>query len=151
MKLINIKKVDDLDGSSIGDIDTTAFALDGVDYEIDLTVDNLRALRAALAPYIAVARPSLTPQGASAPASSPSPRRRAPTVSAQEIRTWARQAGYYMSAQGPIPIGIREAHKLNLPQPPLTATTEGWLAGFVSYDEQAGDDPTQDWPYGRSA
>jgi len=47
--------VDDLDASTDG-VGTYRFALQGVEYEIDLSEDNLDKLRAALAPFIAAGR-----------------------------------------------------------------------------------------------
>ncbi|MGB4777097.1 histone-like nucleoid-structuring protein Lsr2, partial [Microbacterium sp.] len=51
--------VDDLDGTvlGVGSGETVLFSLDGTAYEIDLTEENAAALRAALEPYIAAARP----------------------------------------------------------------------------------------------
>lgn len=46
---------DDLDHST-DHVGTHHFALDGVQYEIDLAPHNLQALRDALAPYIAAGR-----------------------------------------------------------------------------------------------
>src|SRR5690349_1951295 len=46
--------VDDLDGSEA--VESVAFALDGVSYEIDLSEDNAEKLRDALAGYVAGAR-----------------------------------------------------------------------------------------------
>ena len=46
---------DDLDHSA-DHVGTHHFALDGVQYEIDLAPHNLQALRDALAPYIAAGR-----------------------------------------------------------------------------------------------
>ena len=47
--------VDDLDAST-DDVGTYRFALDGVEYEIDLSADNLTRLRGALAPFITAGR-----------------------------------------------------------------------------------------------
>lgn len=47
--------VDDLDGVSPAD-ETVGFAVDGADYEIDLTADHAADLRAALNVYVGVAR-----------------------------------------------------------------------------------------------
>jgi hypothetical protein len=47
--------VDDLDASSDA-VGTYRFALEGVEYEIDLSRQNLDTLRAALAPFISAAR-----------------------------------------------------------------------------------------------
>ena len=51
---VNVVLVDDLDGSDA--VETVSFALDGVDYEIDLNAAHADALREALAPYVGHAR-----------------------------------------------------------------------------------------------
>ncbi|MER7276641.1 histone-like nucleoid-structuring protein Lsr2 [Dactylosporangium sp. NPDC000244] len=57
--------IDDLDASTDG-VGSRRFALDGVEYEIDLADHNLARLRAALAPFIAAGR-RLPKQRRSAP------------------------------------------------------------------------------------
>ena len=47
--------VDDLDASTDG-VGTYRFALEGVEYKIDLSADNLTRLRGALAPFITAGR-----------------------------------------------------------------------------------------------
>lgn len=54
-KLTRIVVTDDLDASTDG-VGTYRFALEGVDYEIDLSQANLGRLRSALAPFIAAGR-----------------------------------------------------------------------------------------------
>ncbi|MET7398036.1 Lsr2 family protein [Dactylosporangium sp. NPDC005572] len=54
-KLVRTIVTDDLDAST-DSVGTYRFALDGVDYEIDLSEGNLGRLRAALAPFIAAGR-----------------------------------------------------------------------------------------------
>jgi nucleoid-associated protein Lsr2 len=49
-----IKIIDDLDGSEPAD--TVSFGLDHVDYEIDLSEENIRKLWEIFAPYKAAAR-----------------------------------------------------------------------------------------------
>ena len=46
--------IDDLDGSAAEG--TVRFGLDGTEYEIDLSAERARELRAALARYVGVAR-----------------------------------------------------------------------------------------------
>ena len=50
-----ITVVRDLDGSTV-DVSTVRFAVEGVDYEIDLSPANRAALHAALAPFTAAGR-----------------------------------------------------------------------------------------------
>jgi hypothetical protein len=47
--------VDDLDGTTAR-VGTYRFGLEGLEYEIDLSEDNLGVLRAALAPYVTAGR-----------------------------------------------------------------------------------------------
>jgi ABC-type proline/glycine betaine transport system substrate-binding protein len=49
-RTVTIVIVDDLDGSSA--TETVSFALDGQDYEIDLSTTNADELRTALRPYL---------------------------------------------------------------------------------------------------
>lgn len=51
---VKVLLFDDLDGSEADQ--TVAFALDGQDYQIDLSTKNVQLLRAALAPFVASAR-----------------------------------------------------------------------------------------------
>ena len=46
--------IDDIDGSEAEG--TVRFALDGAEYEIDLSAEHAQALRDALAPFVAAAR-----------------------------------------------------------------------------------------------
>ena len=53
---VNVKFVDDLDGSDAAD--TVSFAIDGRAYEIDLSEDNAARLRDSLASFVAAGRKS---------------------------------------------------------------------------------------------
>jgi Lsr2 len=53
---VSVELVDDLDGGPAQS--TVRFAVDGSWYDIDLGVSNEQTLRAALAPYLAAARPT---------------------------------------------------------------------------------------------
>lgn len=55
-RLIMIDDVDGTESTEPGEINTVRFALDGVEYEIDLTDEHDQELREVLAPYIAVGR-----------------------------------------------------------------------------------------------
>lgn len=99
---VNIILVDDIDG---GDADeTVSFALDGKDYEIDLTEKNAQKLRDALAPYVAHARKAAGRgrRGRSGAASGgPSP---------ADIRAWARDNGMDVPERGRVSEEIRQAY-----------------------------------------
>ncbi|MEU1686069.1 Lsr2 family protein [Micromonospora sp. NPDC005707] len=101
-KQIIHKLVDDLDG---GDADETVkFALDGVQYEIDLSASNAEKLRDVFAQYIAngtkVGRGGVVVGGRAA-------RGRGGATADREqnkaIRTWAKNNGKDISDRGRIP------------------------------------------------
>ncbi|MGO1972491.1 MAG: histone-like nucleoid-structuring protein Lsr2 [Propionibacteriaceae bacterium] len=91
---------DDLDGGNADE--TVKFALDGTEYEIDLSKKNAAAMRKALAPYTASARKM-----------SGRRRRGSATKGASDaatIRAWATDNGYEVSSRGRIPADLREAY-----------------------------------------
>lgn len=105
--------VDDLDGSEA--VDTVAFALDGVAYEIDLNDENAEKLREALAGYVAGARRvDGGRRGARAKvAKSAKPARGSRTAPDREqtaaIREWARANGYEVSERGRLSANVLSA------------------------------------------
>lgn len=109
--------VDDIDGTilEIGSGETVYFALDGVAYEIDLTEENARDLRAALAPYVAAGRSVSSRAGSSRAGSSSSAggskRRRPGQQDYSAIRAWAKANGYQVSERGRVPASITEAYE----------------------------------------
>ncbi|WP_446217269.1 histone-like nucleoid-structuring protein Lsr2 [Micromonospora sp. IBHARD004] len=101
-KQIIHKLVDDLDG---GDADETVkFALDGVQYEIDLSTSNAEKLRDVFAPYVGagtkVGRGGVVVGGRAA-------RGRGGATADREqnraIRAWAKKSGKDISDRGRIP------------------------------------------------
>lgn len=100
---------DDLDGQELpAGTRSTRFALDGVEYEIDLSAENARALADALAPYIAAGRRV----GGSVRSGSPA-RSRAKGADAQRlaaIRAWAQENGYQVGDRGRIKAEIVDAY-----------------------------------------
>jgi hypothetical protein len=99
---VHITLEDDLDGGDA--TETVAFGLDGRSYEIDLNDKNARALRDALAKYVAAAR-----RAGGRP--SAAKRRTQLGASAREVRDWARSNGYTVPDRGRIPSEIREAYE----------------------------------------
>ncbi len=115
--------VDDLDG---GDAEESVeFGLDGVSYEIDLSDTHAKALREALADYVAHARRTggrSTParragSGDGTPAARPSGAATA-TVDREQsreqskaIREWARGQGLEVAERGRIPTSVTEAYQ----------------------------------------
>jgi len=100
---VNIVLTDDLDGSDA--VETITFALDGNTYEIDLSTENAEKLRSAMSKFVDAARKT----GGRA---KPGTRRRAATSgNATDIRIWAAEQGYTVSARGRVPANIREAYE----------------------------------------
>ncbi|WP_250008785.1 Lsr2 family protein [Actinoplanes sp. M2I2] len=106
--------IDDIDQST-DSVDTYRFALEGVDYEIDLADHNIDRLRAALYPFVAAARrlPRRTsgkpPGGAS-------------RANSNSIRQWwhAHQNDLDLpayNARGPIPHKVSTAFRTTAGQP----------------------------------
>lgn len=97
---VHITLEDDLDGGDASE--TVAFGLDGRSYEIDLNDKNAKALRDALAKYVAAGRRA----GGRGNAAK---RRVQMGTSAREIRDWARSTGRKVPDRGRIPSEVREA------------------------------------------
>lgn len=85
------------------------FELDGSAYEIDLAEDEQDALRAALAPFVAAARPARTEPKGQPRASVTAHDRDDPSPGA--MREWARENGFDVPARGRVPELVREAYK----------------------------------------
>jgi hypothetical protein len=94
---------DDYDGGSADE--TVTFALDGAEYEIDLSAPNAASLRDALAPWVAHARRIGGRRRRTSKESAPS------TTSTSDIRAWAQAEGYEVSSRGRVPAEIREAYE----------------------------------------
>ncbi len=95
--------VDDLDGGQADD--TVRFGLDGIDYEIDLSVKHAEALRKALAPYLATARRA---HGSAARRPGRGGRRAARSDGAAPtaVREWARSQGIAVKDRGRVPADL---------------------------------------------
>lgn len=109
--------LDDLDGESEAE-GTVPFALDGVEYEIDLTKENAEDLRGIFAPYIAAGRRTggrRTSSGRSRSSSKSSPPSASgPVARGREalkaIRDWAKGEGWAVSDRGRLPNNVVEAY-----------------------------------------
>jgi hypothetical protein len=101
---VEVHLEDDLDG---GPADTTlAFALDGKDYEIDLSEANAEKLREALRPFVDAARkttPGGSRRGTRTRASSSDP-------DTAKIRAWAKEHGHPVSDRGRIHQSVKDAY-----------------------------------------
>lgn len=106
-----IQLVDDLDGSQLGqgEGETVQFALEGKQYEIDLSNENVQRLRDALKEFIDAARTPSRNQGSgrrSASSSRTSQRR----DDLAEVREWARRNGHQVSDRGRVAQPILDAY-----------------------------------------
>jgi hypothetical protein len=95
---------DDYDGGTADE--TVSFALDGVEYEIDLSEANAATLREELAPWIGHARKTGGRRRRVAPAA---PAKQAGPSNTGEIRAWASANGYEVSSRGRVSSDVREA------------------------------------------
>jgi hypothetical protein len=100
--------VDDIDGSEADE--TVTFALDGVNYEIDLTSAHASEIRDAFATWIGHARKQQT-RGAGRAAGVGARRGRTDKEQLSKIREWAREKGYKVSDRGRIPGNVLEAYQ----------------------------------------
>jgi hypothetical protein len=97
--------IDDIDGSDADE--TVTFGLDGGAYEIDLSSENARQLRDALADYVAHGRRAAAARAAAG--------RRRPvhrsSNDTSDVRTWARSHGYEVSDRGRIASDVMAAYE----------------------------------------
>lgn len=113
-KQIITKLIDDLDGGAADE--TVKFALDGVQYEIDLSEKNAAKLRKALAAYVdAGTRAStLTPTRVGARAGQTGPQKAAVREQRAAIRAWAKKyekaIGIKVGSNGRIPGKVVDAY-----------------------------------------
>ena len=101
---VNVVLVDDLDGDEASE--TVSFALDGVDYEIDLNDGNAQALRDALSRYVGAGRRvgGRRRKGQRAAAGGDT------GPSASDIRAWARENGWDVPERGRVSAEVRQAY-----------------------------------------
>ncbi len=100
--------VDDLDGSE-DDVTTVHFALDGRDFEIDLSARNDERLREKLARFVDAATPVKSPKASSAKRTAKAAVASTGRDQAQVIRDWARSNGFEISTRGRISKAIQDA------------------------------------------
>lgn len=92
--------------------ETIQFALDGHAYEIDLSPEGARQLRAAFRPYIEAGRAAN--DGTARAAGKGRPPRSVPKAFGPEsaaIREWAREHGHPVSDRGRIPARVLQAYQ----------------------------------------
>lgn len=94
--------IDDVDGTDA--VDTIRFALDGVEYEIDLSEKNAAEMRDAMALWVGSARRVKGGKRRSTP-------REKPDYDPAEVRKWARSQGIQVAARGRLDRGIVAAYR----------------------------------------
>lgn len=99
---VTVVFIDDLDGSR-DRVSTVEFSLDGVTYEIDLSLENEDRLRAGLAEFVNAARRTSRRRKALSPRPRTDLTSMATGSEAPLIRVWARQHGYAVSDHGRLP------------------------------------------------
>jgi hypothetical protein len=106
---VSVELVDDIDGSDASE--TVSFALDGAQYEIDLSAGNADRLRESLSLFIGHARRSGGRRKATASArSNGGGAGSVDAPSAAEIRSWARENGWDVPERGRVSAEVREAY-----------------------------------------
>jgi len=105
---------DDVDGGEA--TETVTFALDGSEYEIDLSAKNAEGLREALAPWVAHGRRTggRRKRGGNRAGSSGAANGSGSSGgsgSTSEIRAWAQANGYEVSSRGRVSAEVREAYE----------------------------------------
>jgi len=99
--------IDDIDGSEAER--TFTFAVDGTNYEIDLSAQNIKEFNEAIAGFVESARKvKADGHGARARKTSTSDSGRS-RKQTQAVRAWARQQGHSINDRGRIPASIQQA------------------------------------------
>ncbi|MFC9363419.1 Lsr2 family protein [Rhodococcus sp. NPDC057014] len=106
-----VELVDDIDGTIFGeDGENITFSVNGVDYEIDLKDKHASKFHNQLGFFIEHAtRVGGRKRRSDRPAAPKVPARRRGNV--KEIRTWAAEQGYEISARGRIPTEVEQAFR----------------------------------------
>jgi len=94
---------DDIDGS--GATQTVRFAMDGTEYEIDLSDRNANRFRESIAEFVGHARKVSGRRGRTATTSARAHRSQTGTM-----REWLKEHGYEVADRGRIPDWLRQAY-----------------------------------------
>ena len=98
-----VEVIDDLDGSKADE--TVRFAIDGTEYEIDLSGTHSQKLRDALQPYVSAGRKVGGKRSGG---------RRGATLTdgkqSKAIRDWAKQHGMQVSDRGRVSAEVQKAY-----------------------------------------
>lgn len=107
---VSVLLIDDLDGGEA--TETLGFALDGTDYEMDLSASNADKLRKGLSDFIEHAR-RVTGQKKARTYNRTSPAPSRTTASRDDlaaIRAWAKTAGIEVKDRGRIPQSVTDQY-----------------------------------------
>jgi hypothetical protein len=99
------KRGDATDGATSGETEAVRFGLDGIVHEIDLDPAGARALRAALAPYVAAGRRTtvtITPIRDEPARTAAGPAGTTPTGERAAARAWLETNGHKLGPGGRI-------------------------------------------------
>jgi hypothetical protein len=106
-----------LDGTTSETIETIAFGLDGVTYEIDLTDNNAGRLRDNLAEFVASARRTGGRSKRATIATNTTNGTGRSREQTQAIREWARKNGHPVADRGRIPAEVIQAFEADAGKP----------------------------------
>lgn len=99
--------IDDIDGSPAER--TFTFAVDGTNYEIDLSAENIAEFNSAIGGFVESARKVKgTSNGRRARSTGGGGTQRS-REQTRAVREWARQHGHHISERGRIPASIQQA------------------------------------------
>ena len=96
-----VELTDDVDGKPADE--TVRFALDGREYEIDLSSKNAKAIRKAFEPWIGSARRASSRRGRTT--------RVEASVDTAAVRAWAASNGIELSSRGRLPKDVVEQYR----------------------------------------
>ena len=105
-KKVTVELIDDYDGKSAAQ-ETVVFGIDGVEYEIDLSVKNAGKLRKTFEQWTEPARKA---GRIAKPKAKTSSRTVADKEQTKAVREWARKNGYDVSDRGRIQASVLEAY-----------------------------------------
>ncbi|MGV9870522.1 histone-like nucleoid-structuring protein Lsr2 [Rhodococcus koreensis] len=104
-----VELVDDIDGTVFGDDgESISYAVDGVEYVIDLKDEHAKELRETFEYYIAHSTRAGGRKHRSDRTGTATPARR-PVGETKKIRAWAIEKGHTLSSRGRIPAEIEQA------------------------------------------
>ncbi|HET9118284.1 MAG TPA: Lsr2 family protein [Pseudonocardiaceae bacterium] len=99
--------IDDIEGSPAER--TFTFAVDGTNYEIDLSAENITEFKSAIGGFIESARKIKGSSDGRRTRSTGADGGRQSREQTQAVREWARQHGHNISNRGRIPSSIQQA------------------------------------------